>query len=483
MSTPDYDPDYPYTPQPAVLDVPTGPRKLLPWAVVWRWTKRLAIAAVTCVLLVAVSVGYVASRAWRQADSIARLKQLGCLIDYAHEEDLLEESALARDLREAFGDEVWGTVVGVRADQSFLFRGRLTADETAAICKTCRQFGSLRSFAIASDSFRIEQIADWPQLPLLQKLSIHSQALSDDDVARIGKLSQLRELELTAPRLTAASLSHLAGLTHLDSLTLRDARLGGAAPRVGQGFPELEYLTIKNATELSDEAFVSLGPLAGLNHAVLDGTTIGDRAVKHLANCQNLNLLSLVGTRVTDASLTEFRKLADRALSQLDLEGTAVTDRGLAALAGSELMSLSLDRTAVTDEGVREIAGMRGLDFLSLRDSRVTGAGVAHLRFSSLSVYLDGAPLTPEGIRALAQAKADVITVARTTFGDADLMLFANNDVLKSLDVTGAKVTEEGVRSFRTARAKRFATAGREDQLLLFSDFAEEPPADSGPGF
>jgi internalin A len=437
--------------------------------------------------LVLTTRGIIGYRAWRHAQLVSKLEELGCLVVYAHNDHSDEEveSATSAWLRERLGDEAWGRVTRVSAYGTLRFSDRpLTAEETAEICEVCGRLGPLRSFAISSDSFRLEQIAHWQGLEELEELSIESQTLSDEDLAHIGKLSNLSQLALTAPELTAASLRHLAALTKLKSLTLRNAKLGGVNSPMSSKFSALELLTIENATELSDDTLVKLGPLPQLSEAYFDDSSIGDLAIAHLAKCPSLHTLSLGGTKVTDSSLPSLRSLAtDHSLEILMLEGTVISDQGLVALAGAELQSLLLDKTAVTDEGLRSIAEMRALGFLSLSDTRVTGTGVAQLRFEEpLSLSLDGAPLSPEGIAALAKAKLDHLSVARTSFGDADLMLFADRASLETLDVTGTKVTAQGVLKFRQAREKRFAASAREDPLMLFSDFPDEGYAEPGSG-
>jgi hypothetical protein len=83
---------------------------------------------------------------------------------------------------------------------------------------------------------------------------------------------------------------------------------------------------------------------------------------------------------------------------------------------------------------------------------------------------LAGAPLTREGIEALAKSKFPSLCLARTPIDDKALMLFMENDVLTGLDVSETKVTPEGVKAFYEARKLRLAAAGREESLYLTSD-------------
>jgi hypothetical protein len=70
-------------------------------------------------------------------------------------------------------------------------------------------------------------------------------------------------------------------------------------------------------------------------------------------------------------------------LRDLSLEGSAVTDLGLAHLCGHKaLRRLSLRGTLITDAGLIHLRALRGLTLLDLRDTRITAAGIAALRVS-----------------------------------------------------------------------------------------------------
>ena len=65
----------------------------------------------------------------------------------------------------------------------------------------------------------------------------------------------------------------------------------------------------------------------------------------------------------------------------LDLDGTSVSDAGLAHLAGlTGLRWLYLYSTSVSDAGLAHLAGLTGLQWLYLSDTGVTDAGVAAFR-------------------------------------------------------------------------------------------------------
>ena len=68
-------------------------------------------------------------------------------------------------------------------------------------------------------------------------------------------------------------------------------------------------------------------------------------------------------------------------LVRLVLKSTRVTDAGLVHLKGNHgLWSLDLSNTQVTDAGLVYLKGLSKLEVLSLFDTKVTDAGLEHLK-------------------------------------------------------------------------------------------------------
>ena len=87
----------------------------------------------------------------------------------------------------------------------------------------------------------------------------------------------------------------------------------------------------------------------------------------------------LDGTKVTDAGLADLKGLTH--LKELDLTDTQVTDAVLADLKGlTRLQRLRLTATRVTDAGLADLKGLKRLTHLYLCDTGVTDAGLAHLK-------------------------------------------------------------------------------------------------------
>ncbi len=91
---------------------------------------------------------------------------------------------------------------------------------------------------------------------------------------------------------------------------------------------------------------------------------------------------------VDDVTLSEIAKR--EGLVMLSVRGTRITDAGLRHLDGlKELSRLNLTDTSITDEGLRHLEAMNSLRKLNLEGTRVTWAGVARLRLALPEVEIE----------------------------------------------------------------------------------------------
>jgi hypothetical protein len=110
----------------------------------------------------------------------------------------------------------------------------------------------------------------------------------------------------------------------------------------------------------------------------IEGAHITDDWLVHLEPLVGLERVHLKCPRMTDAGLVHLQRLA---LRELSLDGSRVTDAGLAQLPGQTgLEYLNLDGTAVTDAGLVHLKTLSRLGYLNLGGTRVTDAGVAELQ-------------------------------------------------------------------------------------------------------
>lgn len=131
---------------------------------------------------------------------------------------------------------------------------------------------------------------------------------------------------------------------------------------------------------------------------------------------------SLLGNRFTDEDLLLLQDLAP-VLVWLNLQRTAVTDQGLAALRGfGVLRRLSVANTAVGDGGIEALGVLPKLEVLNAYGSRLGDAGLRVLAGlpALRKVYAFDSKVTAAGAAALAAARAD-LTVDRGEYVEARL--------------------------------------------------------------
>jgi mono/diheme cytochrome c family protein len=125
----------------------------------------------------------------------------------------------------------------------------------------------------------------------------------------------------------------------------------------------------------------------------------------------------------TDRELAALQPIAT-VIYHLDLGETAVTDRGLSAIAAMKnLRRLQLDRTVVTDAGLESLASLPQLEFLNLHTTAVSDAGIAglHPLKRLRSVYVWQTKVTPAALAALEAAVVDRRRLRRLETQLADL--------------------------------------------------------------
>jgi len=455
---------------PAILVDPGSPARDSAWPLIWRSTKRCAIAMAAAAGVVFAAVGVVFYQARSQAMAIAHLEEIGCNVHYAgpYLGSLNRPGTIREWLREQCGEEWFGDVEAIYLGYS----ENLSPQEMRFVCDAGRRFKQLKSLAIHSDQFAYDQIRNWPHLKQLETLTLHSDKLTDDDLEKIARLPHLKHLDIQSSGVSISGVRKLAALPELHVLQVHSIRSPPTDSRPAAGFPHVTLLDL-SGPEVDDAAIISLGSMPELAAAMLDGSQVGDAGVAHLTLSPKLTRISLSLTKVTDASLETLANCPE--LTEIDCSNTAINGRGLAALANKRIADLNLSDTAVTDDCVRFILGFSELTWLKLRQTNLSGLGLADLENGPPKfVDLSGARLSPEGIKELARAKCSVLSLARTPINDQQLMLFAENDHIERLEVTETSITAAGVRAFYEARKRRLKAAGREETLNLDCDFPDE---------
>ena len=139
---------------------------------------------------------------------------------------------------------------------------------------------------------------------------------------------------------------------------------------------------------VTDKALAEIGKLKGLQALQVDGTEVTDEGLRQL-DLPKLGGLDLEHTGITDLGISYMYKFLPR-IDYLSLRDTKVTDNGLAKLIGlNRLATLILSNTPVTDAGMVYIKRMRKLSALELAGDNITDDGLSTLAGMSTLTKLD----------------------------------------------------------------------------------------------
>lgn len=158
----------------------------------------------------------------------------------------------------------------------------------------------------------------------------------------------------------------------------------------------------------------------------------------------------LAESTVTDEDLRCLGSLPD--LERLDLRATRITDAGLAHLKGCpRLRSLTLISVSrVTDAGLEHLKGLAHLEQLDLQGTGVTSKGLVHLdklpRLRALK--LSGERITDECMTQLKSLKGiEELLLAYTQVTDEGMTQLAGHQALRRLHIRSGRITDIGLGS------------------------------------
>ncbi len=191
-------------------------------------------------------------------------------------------------------------------------------------------------------------------------------------------------------------------------------------------------------------------------HALLLGdTAVGSEEVAALD--LSLDRLYLARTQIDDRALTP--RLAS--LEVLDIEDTAITDRGLATIAGyAGLHALDAAGTRITDRGGAALGALHDLRILDLGGTKIGASTIAAIRPLALAeLFIDHTYVGPE-IATLAGyapglVRFDASALATYRPTDADVGWLARAPNLVEVGLSGARVHDPLVTTIAGRRGIR----------------------------
>lgn len=211
--------------------------------------------------------------------------------------------------------------------------------------------------------------------------------------------------------------------------------------------------------------------LPKLNGLILyaSDTTITEADIKALAESESLTGISIhEEDGLNDRSLELLSKM--RKLSGLHVQGSGITDKGIAHL--HHLKVLSVPSTSVSDEGCKLLASFPVLENLDLRITPITDAGLQHLATSKTIKILqlgECKQITDRGMESVAQigTLTYLNIYANPQLTDKALEPLAKLTGLTDLAIfENPKLTEAAVRKLQAALPK----------CKIVSDFGTREP-------
>jgi hypothetical protein len=361
-----------------------------------RW--RLAVTVrllMVVVFVLSLLLGWRVNRAHTQREVVAAIRQSGGGVRYDYEfngdEFLVDAKPWAPAwLRRLIGDEYFQEVVEAHLGGLEVKQAGPQARATALIA--LKRLDRLRRIWLYSYGFADAELAHLKPLDRLQSLSLrHCDTFTEESLAFLEGFHQLRELDLQGTPVRDAGLVHLRGLDQLEELDLSHTAITDAGLANLESFSRLRKLDLGinyDRAQVGDAGVARLSGLNQLEELSLSGTKVGDAGVARLAGLHRLKRLDLYATKVGDAGLVGLSQL--RELRELDLSHAPISDAGLAHLTGLEhLEKLVLEDTAISDVGLVHLKGLCRLKRLDLAATRISDAGLVQLRGLRQLEYLN----------------------------------------------------------------------------------------------
>ena len=200
----------------------------------------------------------------------------------------------------------------------------------------------------------LSAIKDWKKL---KRLNLHGTKVSDTSLEHIANITTLESLDVGTAMITDVGIERLASLPNLKELTMGGNELGDAGLQALRQIPGLTYLDLngRQGTDsniwtitMSDvglDAVLTLKELRelrfgctskgigieGARFATVKATDVSVRWLEKMKALPKLEKLKLQGcARVDDEAVRALIAMPN--LHEIDLKGTSVTEKGLAAL-------------------------------------------------------------------------------------------------------------------------------------------------------
>eukprot|EP00118_Oscarella_pearsei_P019402 m.206150 g.206150 ORF g.206150 m.206150 type:complete len:875 (+) comp39668_c0_seq37:26-2650(+) len=236
----------------------------------------------------------------------------------------------------------------------------------------------------------------------------------------------------------------------------------------------LTHLSCSSCPLVTDQGLAPLADLKRLQVLAFSGCEqLTDKCLVYVRRFRMLTSLKMNGTKITDTGLASYASYAPDTLKYLNLSGTQVTSKGLDALCSvKQLQSLEVENTNIltlqcvaklgtlqmlsiancsqlTDASMASLAGHPSLTALNLSGCTVGDSGLQYLAGLRLRIFHlpDRRHVTDQGLMALKDMPLIALNLTNfTNVTDVGIKHLANMTSLRRLSLDNTKVTDEGLK-------------------------------------
>jgi hypothetical protein len=266
------------------------------------------------------------------------------------------------------------------------------------------QLADLRELILDDNIITNAGLSFLPKLPKLTRLSLRGCGITDVGLAQLAKQSTLTSLDLSANPINGSGLRELAGLQGITTMGLGGTQLSDENISALTAFVALSTLNLGDKKPLIATNLSALATLKSLRHLSL-GQAATDAAVRSLESLQQLTVLDLNRSPISDAALERFgsmrglrdlnfyecRNLTDfgfarlqalKGLTRLNVEHTRLTDSQFIELSTKllEITDINVASDAMTDQGLAGLVNLRKLSSLGIHARMCTDVGLGYVK-------------------------------------------------------------------------------------------------------
>jgi hypothetical protein len=284
------------------------------------------------------------------------------------------------------------------------------------------------------------------------------------ELSTFQDVTSLQEIHAEVPDAGDKEFAMLAKMPSLSVLSLTGTKATGQAIKSLAASKSLESLDISGASGLTDDDLKPLSGHARLRVLNLSEIPLTDAIADVIVSLPKLEELSLVGTKITGATI---QRLADENpnIKSLSIGSDQITDDVIPLIAMfSNLEFLQIKQSAITGESLAALSHLPKLKMVRLTNcANVTNDGILQLANVPALYHLDvsGTQFTAVGLNQKGFASLNMLEANGTGVTDDAISQFKGLPVLYSVTLLGTAVTTPGVRKHFAANHQ---TAFRVDE-------------------